>query len=344
MVLIEDLNEEIPSCLTTVLGRCITVSSTGEPQLQLMDKFVPYDASFRLVLHTFVSNPHLKPEAQAQTTLINFSVTLNALAEQLVSIVMAQERPDLEELHKKLIRQNNECQVRIKELEDNLLHLLSSATGDLLENTDLVESLENTKATAIVIEKQLKDTEKTHDDINATRNLYLPAAHRGSLLFFEVEQLQSLSSIYCYSLDTFIRIFQNSIGAIGARDVKSGIEIDAHVLKLIESITISIFDFVRMGIFLKHQLVFGSQICFAILLDAGKIDVQELNTFLCAKRDIVESNPHRDWLPDAAWGSVEEISVRIDAFKGLSTDIDDGPIRWKEWFQAACPEVHTIAN
>merc|ERR1712070_501358 len=60
--------------------------------------------------------------------------------------------------------------------------------------------------------------------------------------------------------------------------------------------------------------------------------------FLNMKRAVSGMNPHKEWLPDAAWGSVEEITVGIDTFAGLSSDIDESPARWKEWFQAACPE------
>ncbi len=39
------------------------------------DKEVEYNKNFRLFLHTKLSNPHYPPEIQAETTLINFTVT-----------------------------------------------------------------------------------------------------------------------------------------------------------------------------------------------------------------------------------------------------------------------------
>jgi hypothetical protein len=36
---------------------------------------VEYDSKFRLYLQTKLSNPHYKPEINAQTTLVNFCVT-----------------------------------------------------------------------------------------------------------------------------------------------------------------------------------------------------------------------------------------------------------------------------
>jgi len=48
-------------------------------------------------LHTKLANPHYKPEMQAQTTLVDFTVTRDGLEEQLLAEVVRAERPDLEQ-------------------------------------------------------------------------------------------------------------------------------------------------------------------------------------------------------------------------------------------------------
>lgn len=62
------------------------------------DKECFFHPGFRLILHTKLANPHYKPEIQAQTTLINFTVTRDGLEDQLLAQVVNQERPDLEQL------------------------------------------------------------------------------------------------------------------------------------------------------------------------------------------------------------------------------------------------------
>lgn len=57
-----------------------------------------FKSSFQLILHTKLANPHFPPEVQAQTTLINFTVTPVGLEEQLLGQVVSKERPDLEAL------------------------------------------------------------------------------------------------------------------------------------------------------------------------------------------------------------------------------------------------------
>lgn len=75
-------------CIFSLYFSCIKVG----------DKECFFHPSFRLILHTKLANPHYKPEIQAQTTLINFTVTRDGLEDQLLAQVVNQERPDLERL------------------------------------------------------------------------------------------------------------------------------------------------------------------------------------------------------------------------------------------------------
>ena len=74
-----------------------------------------YNPEFRLILHTKLANPHYKPEMQAQTTLINFTVTRDGLEDQLLASVVSKERPDLEKLKADLTRQQNEFKVKAEQ-------------------------------------------------------------------------------------------------------------------------------------------------------------------------------------------------------------------------------------
>ena len=55
-----------------------------------------------------------------------------------------------------LTKQQNDFKIKLKELEDSLLSRLSSAGGNFLGDTALVENLEITKRTAAEIEQKVK--------------------------------------------------------------------------------------------------------------------------------------------------------------------------------------------
>jgi hypothetical protein len=112
--------------------------------------------NFKLFLHTKLSNPHYPPEIQAETTLINFTVTEAGLEDQLLALVVNKERPDLEETKTQLIVQNTEFTIKLKQLEDELLFKLSNAEGDITEDVALIESLEESKRVATEINEKVR--------------------------------------------------------------------------------------------------------------------------------------------------------------------------------------------
>ena len=99
-VLIENLEEDIDPVLEPILGRNTIKKGRA---IKLGDKEIDYDPKFKLILHTKLANPHYKPEMQAQTTLINFTVTKAGLEDQLLAAVVSKERPDLEQTRVSII-------------------------------------------------------------------------------------------------------------------------------------------------------------------------------------------------------------------------------------------------
>ena len=85
--------------------------------VKMGDKEVEYNKNFRLLLHTKLGNPHYPPEIQAETTLINFTVTEAGLEDQLLALVVNKERPDLEETKTQLIIQNTEFTIKLKQVQ-----------------------------------------------------------------------------------------------------------------------------------------------------------------------------------------------------------------------------------
>lgn len=128
-VLLENIDENIDPVLDPLLGR--TLIKKGKA-IKIGDKEVEYNPMFRLILQTKLANPHYKPEMQAQTTLINFTVTRDGLEDQLLAEVVKAERPDLEELKADLTKQQNDFKIMLNGLEDDLLSRLSSAGENIL--------------------------------------------------------------------------------------------------------------------------------------------------------------------------------------------------------------------
>lgn len=69
------------------------------------DSTIEYSESFRFYITTKLRNPHYLPEVAVKVTLLNFMITPEGLEDQLLGIVVQQERPELEEAKTKLVLQ-----------------------------------------------------------------------------------------------------------------------------------------------------------------------------------------------------------------------------------------------
>jgi len=56
------------------------------------DNVIEYNEKFRLYITSKLRNPHYLPEICNKVTIINFSLTVHGLEEQLLGIVVAKER------------------------------------------------------------------------------------------------------------------------------------------------------------------------------------------------------------------------------------------------------------
>lgn len=69
----------------------------------------------------------LPPLPPPQVTLLNFMITPLGLQDQLLGIVVAKERPELEEKKNQLILESAANKKQLKEIEDKILEVLSAS-------------------------------------------------------------------------------------------------------------------------------------------------------------------------------------------------------------------------
>ncbi|KAM4673740.1 dynein axonemal heavy chain 9 [Amazona ochrocephala] len=328
LVLIENLEEFVDPVLGPLLGR--ETIKKGR-YIKIGDKECDLNPAFRLILHTKLANPHFQPELQAQCTLINFTVTRDGLEDQLLAAVVNMERPDLEELKSSLTKQQNGFKITLKTLEDNLLSRLSSASGNFLEDTALVENLEVTKQTAAEIGEKVQESKVTETKINEAREHYRPAAARASLLYFTMNDLHAIHPMYQFSLKAFSLVFQKAIERAPPDE-----SLAARVLNLIDSITFSVFQYTTRGLFECDKLTYTAQVTFQMLLMRKEINAVELDFLLRYPAQTRVTSPV-DFLSNHSWGGIKALSS-MEEFRNLDRDIEGSAKQWKKFVESECPE------
>ncbi|XP_061081745.1 dynein axonemal heavy chain 11 [Conger conger] len=327
-VLIENLEETIDPVIDPLLGRHTIKKGRF---IKVGDKECYFHPAFRLILHTKLANPHYKPEIQAQTTLINFTVTRDGLEDQLLAEVVNLERPDLEHLKSDLTKQQNYFKIELKQLEDELLTRLSAAESNFLGDNLLVEKLETTKHTAAEIEMKVLEAKVNEVKINEAREHYRPVATRASLLYFIMNDLNKINPMYQFSLKAFNVVFHNAV-----RLAELSEHVQTRVNILIDIITFSTFNYISRGLFERDKLTFSAQLAFQLLLMSKEIDVRELDFLLRFNIDHSYISP-LDFLSNSAWSAIKTMSF-TDEFRGLDRDIEGSPKRWKKVVESECPE------
>lgn len=89
------------------------------------------------------------------------------------------------------------------ELEDQILHLLSTAEGSLLDNVELIDTLDKSKTIWEEVNESLKVAEVTAKEIEAASQQYRPISIRAATLYFVLYDLSTIDQMYQFSLDAY---------------------------------------------------------------------------------------------------------------------------------------------
>ncbi|KAJ3127539.1 Dynein heavy chain 7, axonemal [Nowakowskiella sp. JEL0407] len=330
-VLIENVKEELDPVLDTVLQKQ-TFKSGGVLSIRLGDAVIEYSENFRLYITTKMRNPHYLPELQVKVSLLNFSITSGGLEDQLLGIVVAKERPELEEEKTQLILQSAENKKKLKEIEDKILEILSTSEGNILENETAIEVLSSSKVLSVELFEKQKIAEETEKKIDETRDSYRPIANHSSTLFFCIAELANIDPMYQYSLNWFVDIFLNSI----AQSTKSSV-LKRRLKNLETYFTYSLYCNVCRSLFEKDKLLFSFLLTINILQNRNEVEDAEFQFLITGGLSLGSAalpNPDSSLLSDKAW---TEICLMSDLpnFRGLKEDFK--PQDWKHVFETSDP-------
>lgn len=327
-VLLEQIEETVDTVLEPLLSRALIKRGRF---IRLGDKELDFNANFRLILHTKLANPHYKPEMQAQTTLINFTVTQDGLEEQLLAEVVKIERPDLEEMKTDVTIQQNKFKISLKLLEDDLLARLASAGENVLDDHELVGNLESTKQTVDEIELKVNEARVTTLQIDEARNMYRAAAKRASILYFVLSDLSRINPIYRFSLKSFMHVFKQAILSAAQHRVN-----ERRVAAFVDAITCQTFYHALRGLFEVDKLTFTAHMTLRIMAASEQISRDEVDFLLRFPHDPNTLSPV-DYISRTSWGGIKSLAL-MDNFYGIDKDIESYPKRWRKFLTSDVPE------
>ena len=147
--------------------------------------------------------------------------------------------------------------------------------GSLLDDEELVLTLQSSKTTSVEVTNQLAISEQTEKKIDAAREGYRPCAYRASILYFLLADLARVDPMYQFSLDAYVSLFTISLDKSARSD-----DLQERIKSLNEYHTFFVYRSTCRALFEMHKLLFAFQICAKILLGAKKMNQAEHDFFL----------------------------------------------------------------
>eukprot|EP01064_Diplonema_japonicum_P003207 TRINITY_DN1209_c2_g1_i1.p1 TRINITY_DN1209_c2_g1~~TRINITY_DN1209_c2_g1_i1.p1 ORF type:complete len:4214 (+),score=1112.95 TRINITY_DN1209_c2_g1_i1:49-12642(+) len=336
--LLENVQEDLDPLLEPVL-LTQTYLAGSTLMMKLGENAIPYDDRFKLFMTTKLPNPHYTPETSVKVSLLNFFITPGGLEDQLLGKLVGKERKDLEDQKNSLTQQNAAMMKELKELQALILRMLQECEGEILDNEELIETLEKSKVKSAEINTAVAEAKKTEVVIDETRNKYRPVAFRAAILFFCVAGLAAVDPMYQYSLQWFMNMFVNAIDKAEQDSV-----LETRLSNLIEYFTYSFYTNVCRSLFERHKLIFSFCLTVAIIRPEGKVDHNLFRFFLTGPTGQGGNapNPAPDWVTEVVWNDIQFISNNLEAFKGFAEHFANEHHHYRKVFDSSEPHLQAM--
>ena len=278
---------------------------------------------------TKLRNPHYLPEISTKVTLLNFMITPEGLQDQLLGIVVAKERPDLEDEKNRLIIQSADNKRRLKEIEDQILQVLSTVGSKILDDESAIQVLSQSKVLSNDIAEKQKIADKTEAEIDVARAGYTPVAAHSSLLFFCIADLANIDPMYQYSLGWFISFFVQAI----AKSETSAV-LEQRLSNLNDYFTYALYKAICRSLFEKDKLLFSFLLNVRLMQGKGQVDFEEWRFLLTGGIGIDKQYPPIPdaWISEKVWSEICRVS-ELNSFNGLADNFKNDLARWKQIYE-----------
>lgn len=341
-LLIQNIENEVDPEIDPVLEKQIIVKGRKN-YVNLSGQTYEWVDGFKLFMTSRLGNPHFSPELAAKTTIIDFTVTIGGLEQQLLGRVLSKEQKSLEESLQQLLEEITNNAKILEQYNKELLEKLSNTKGNLIDDTELMDALNNTKAKSKEVQQKLHEASEKQQEITIKRDNFKKVSIRGSLLYFGIVEMSMVNWMYNTSLNQFLQKFDESI----EQAEKSPVQPE-RIANITNKLTYLVYRYINRGLFEKDKLTFLLMISLKILLIDEKITQNDTDLLLKAGKGLDKNS-----LPADTSGLLKDDDLRKNAvalskhsygkkhlciFGDLLQDMTERKDQWDQWLKNPTPE------
>ncbi|XP_069984452.1 dynein heavy chain, cytoplasmic isoform X4 [Penaeus vannamei] len=336
-LLVQDVENYDP-ILNPVLNRELRRTG-GRVLITLGDQDIDLSPAFTIFLSTRDPTVEFPPDICSRVTFVNFTVTRSSLQSQCLNQVLKAERPDIDDKRSNLLKLQGEFQLRLRQLEKNLLQVLNDSKGQILDDDSVITTLETLKKEAADISLKVQETDKTMHEIEMVSQQYLPLSSACSSIYFTLDALHQVHFLYQYSLHFFLDVFTDVLSN------NPNIKDHTDYTRRLSIITNDLFQLTYQRV--SRGMLHTDRLSFALLLARIRLrGVSSESTYdpefqylLKSKEGLFNSSTSAiAGLTPEQTDSMLRLSNKIRAFNNVDKFV--GTKEFSTWMEADAPELN----
>ncbi|KAL0212077.1 hypothetical protein RCL1_005703 [Eukaryota sp. TZLM3-RCL] len=327
--------DRLDPLLVTLLRKELTVVGSRS-SIKIGDHSVDFNPQFQLFLFTENSNAFVFKCIQPLISTVSFAITTESLEEQLLTTIIRHELPDLETKRISVLKDQESLKSELVKVEEDLLSKLSESSGNILEDSTLISSLNSTKENAIRVAQSLLASEQLHAELESQRFVFIELAQYAAKLYSLISTAVSLNKFYGISVQVYFELFAKILSEISkdsTPSTKARLATAASIFKQ------KIWLFLSRGLLQKDRLSLGLNLVKG--LNPDLVSESEWN-YLFNTSSIISDESNLTVVIPSASASVNSQLVRLStSFPSLFSLITKNPTAFMDWLQSETPESNS---
>ncbi|CAI4046659.1 hypothetical protein SUVZ_11G2640 [Saccharomyces uvarum] len=176
--------------------------------VEIGDHEVDVSNDFKLFIHSCDPSAAIPIFLRSRVRLIDFVTNKESIETRVFDITLIEENEEMQKQREELIKLNSEYRIKLKNLERQLLEELSNSQGNMLENDELMITLNHLKKEAINIEKKLRESEGFMPQFDNLVEEYSIIGKHSVKLFSMLEKFSQFHWFYNISIAQFLSCFR----------------------------------------------------------------------------------------------------------------------------------------